>query len=63
MPGTTLTGAGQMVGVLEFDGYYPSDIADYAAAAGGGRSSIVIQPVYVGRFRRRADDRSGQRRV
>jgi subtilase family serine protease len=44
-PGTTLTGAGQMVGILEFDGFYASDIADYAAAAGGGRSSIPIQTV------------------
>src|ERR1017187_3197679 len=43
--GTTLTGAGQMVGLLQFDGYYASDIAAYASAAGGGRSGIVIQTV------------------
>ena len=49
-PGTTLTGAGQMVGLLEFDGYYASDISAYAAAAGGGRSSIVIQPVLLDGF-------------
>ena len=30
-PGTTLTGAGQSVGLLQFDGFYPSDIATYAA--------------------------------
>ena len=27
--GVSLTGTGQMVGLLEFDGYYPSDIASY----------------------------------
>ena len=27
--GVTLTGAGQMAGLLEFDGYYPSDITSY----------------------------------
>jgi len=44
-PGTTLTGAGQMVGLLQFDGFYSNDIAAYASAAGGGRSSIPIQTV------------------
>jgi uncharacterized repeat protein (TIGR01451 family) len=29
-----LTGVGQSVGLLQFDGYYPSDIATYAAQAG-----------------------------
>ncbi len=43
--GTMLTGAGQMVGLLQLDDYYASDIAAYATAAGGGRSSIVIQRV------------------
>ena len=41
----TLTGTGQMVGLVEFDGFYSSDIAAYAAAAGNGRTSIVIQTV------------------
>jgi hypothetical protein len=45
VPGTTLTGAGQMVGLLEFDGFYSNDIAAYAVAAGGGRTNIVIQTV------------------
>ena len=45
VPGTTLTGAGQMVGLVEFDGFYSSDIAAYAAAAGNGRTSIIIQTV------------------
>jgi len=43
--GVTLTGAGEMVGLLEFDGYYAGDIAAYAAAAGGGRANIVVQRV------------------
>lgn len=33
-PGTALTGAGQNVGLLEFDGFYDSDITDYAALIG-----------------------------
>ncbi|HVV01279.1 MAG TPA: protease pro-enzyme activation domain-containing protein, partial [Verrucomicrobiae bacterium] len=34
VPGTTLTGAGQSVGLLQFDGYYASDITQYEAEAG-----------------------------
>jgi hypothetical protein len=45
VPDTTLTGAGQMVGMFEADGYYSSDIAAYATAAGNGRTNIVIQTV------------------
>jgi subtilase family serine protease len=45
VPGTTLTGAGQMVGLLEFDGFYSKDIVAYATAAGNGRTNIVIQTV------------------
>jgi subtilase family serine protease len=33
-PGTTLNGAGQMLGLVEFDGYDPTAIADYEQAAG-----------------------------
>jgi len=47
VPGTSLTGAGQTVGLLEYDGYYASDIAAYASDAGGGRSSIDVENVYV----------------
>jgi hypothetical protein len=32
--GVTGTGTGQMVGLLEFDGYYANDIASYASQAG-----------------------------
>jgi len=45
VPGTTLTGAGQMVGLFQFDGFYSNDIAAYARAAGGGRTNILIQTV------------------
>src|SRR5271157_3592743 len=31
VPGVSLTGAGQSVGLLEFDGFYSSDITDYEA--------------------------------
>jgi hypothetical protein len=34
VPGVSLTGAGQLVGLLEFDGYYPGDIEAYEAKAG-----------------------------
>ena len=34
LPGVTLTGTGQMLGLLEFDGYYASDISAYETTAG-----------------------------
>ncbi len=34
VPGTTLTGAGQSVGLLQFDGFHPSDITNYANLIG-----------------------------
>ncbi|HEX7653712.1 MAG TPA: hypothetical protein VF607_09405, partial [Verrucomicrobiae bacterium] len=34
LPGVQLTGAGQTVGLLQFDGFYYRDIQTYAAAAG-----------------------------
>ncbi len=45
VPGTSLTGAGQSVGLLEFDGYFTNDIYLYASAAGNGRTNIIIEPV------------------
>jgi subtilase family serine protease len=45
VPGTTLTGAGQTVGLLEFDGFFAIDIFNYANEAGNGRTNIVIQTV------------------
>ena len=34
VPGTTLTGAGQMVGLVQFDGFYSNDITAYETKAG-----------------------------
>ena len=34
VPGLALTGAGQNVGLVEFDGYFPGDITNYAGIAG-----------------------------
>ncbi len=34
VPGVSQTGAGQTVALVEFDGYYPSDITDYEQQAG-----------------------------
>jgi uncharacterized repeat protein (TIGR01451 family) len=34
VPGTTLTGTGQNIALVEFDGYFASDIAEYEAQAG-----------------------------
>jgi subtilase family serine protease len=34
LPAVTLTGSGQTLGLVEFDGFYPADIAAYEAAAG-----------------------------
>ncbi len=47
-PGTTLTGAGQSVGLVQFDGFYSNDIASYAAAA--GMTNIPIQTVLIDGF-------------
>jgi subtilase family serine protease len=43
VPGTPLTGTGQSVGLLEFDGYYASDISAYESQMGlsGGGPQLV----------------------
>ena len=46
VPGTTLTGAGQSVGLLEYDGYNPGDITAYIAKAGIA-TSVVLTNVAV----------------
>jgi subtilase family serine protease len=43
VPGVTLTGAGQSVALVEFDGYFPSDIADYETLT--GRTNVPLQNV------------------
>ena len=48
--GTTNTGTGQSVGLLQFDGFYTNDILSYARAAGGGRTNIILQTVLLDSF-------------
>ncbi|MGD0259138.1 MAG: protease pro-enzyme activation domain-containing protein [Verrucomicrobiota bacterium] len=48
VPGTSLTGSGQSVGLLEFDGYYPTDVAQYLAQA--GLPSVPLVNVYIDGF-------------
>jgi hypothetical protein len=43
--GTTLTGAGQNVGLLQFDGFYPADITNYASMNGLTNVPLVVVPV------------------
>ncbi len=41
VPGTSLTGAGQKVALVQFDGYFPSDIASYQQVTGLPAISIT----------------------
>lgn len=52
VPGTTLTGAGQSVGLVEFSGttFYTNDIFNYANLAGGGRTNILVTSVNLDGF-------------
>lgn len=43
LPGVTLTGSGQMVGLVQFDGFYASDISSYETMA--GLPTVPIQTV------------------
>jgi subtilase family serine protease len=45
VPGVSLNGAGQTVGLLQFDGYYSSDIAAYESQAGLPSVTLVNVPV------------------
>jgi hypothetical protein len=48
VPGTTLTGAGQNLGLLEFEDFYPIDITNYENAIGlsaGQRPQLVVVPL------------------
>jgi subtilase family serine protease len=47
-PGVTLTGAGQIVGLAEFDGYYATDIATYASQS--RLPGVPLTNVLVGGF-------------
>lgn len=45
VPGTTLTGTGQSIGLLQFDGYYASDIAAYVTQAGLQNVPQTVVPI------------------
>jgi hypothetical protein len=45
VPGVSLNGAGQTVGLLQFDGYYSNDIAAYESQAGLPSVPLVNVPV------------------
>jgi len=48
VPGTSLNGSGQTIALVEFDGYYLSDITAYEAMA--GRTNIPLQNVLIDGF-------------
>ena len=48
LPGVTLTGSGQTIGLLEFDGYYPSDISTYETLA--GLPAVPLQTVLLDNY-------------
>jgi len=48
LPGVTLTGSGQMIGLVQFDGFYANDITSYEAAA--GLSAVPLQTVLLDSF-------------
>ena len=48
VPGSTLNGAGQIVGLLQFDGYHASDIAAYESLA--GLPNVPLQNVLLDGF-------------
>src|SRR5258708_26859151 len=48
VPGVTLTGTGQTVGLLQFDGYFASDIAIYESQA--GLPNVPLQNVLLDGF-------------
>jgi len=58
VPGTSLTGAGQAVGLVEFDGYNPNDIALYLQRAGLG--SVPLQNVLVDGYSGHAGTNNGE---
>jgi PKD repeat protein len=49
VPGVSLTGTGQSIGLLEFDGYYQRDIGAYESKA--GLPSVPLQNVLLDGFR------------
>ena len=63
VPGTTLTGIGQNLGLLEFEGFYVKDITNYENAIGmtsTNRPQLVIVPVDGGATPQSYDDDNGE---
>jgi len=58
-PGTALTGAGQTVGVFEYDNYYTNDILHYESKA-GLTNPPPVQNVYVGSYRGKQGQYNGE---
>jgi uncharacterized repeat protein (TIGR01451 family) len=48
VPGVTLSGNGQSVGLFELDGYFPSDISEYESVA--GLPNVTLQNVFLDGF-------------
>lgn len=48
LPGISLTGSGQMVGLVQFDGFYTNDIVAYENLA--GLPLVPLEPVLVGDY-------------
>jgi hypothetical protein len=47
-PGVSLTGSGQSIGLVQFDGYYPSDITAYESMA--ALPSVALTNIYIDGF-------------
>jgi uncharacterized repeat protein (TIGR01451 family) len=45
VPGTSLTGAGQSIGLLQFDGFYANDITTYESQTGLPNVPLTVLPV------------------
>ena len=45
VPGTSLTGAGQSVGLLQFDGFYANDITTYESQSGLPNVPLTVVPI------------------
>jgi uncharacterized repeat protein (TIGR01451 family) len=45
VPGTALTGTGQTVGLLQFDGFYASDITTYVSQTGLPNVPLTVVPI------------------
>ncbi len=61
LPGVTITGSGQVLGLLQFDGYSSSDISYYESAA--GLPSVPLTNVLLDHFRGRGSGGNGQLEV